>query len=156
MQIKDQSARGEANKAQVGAFEKRQRDHIAFQPVSVRAQKRQAAAARLHTGLKPMRFVSLHHHSTFSFLDGIEMPEAHVRRATEINMNALAMTEHGNIFSHVKLEKAAEKQNVKPIFGCEFYMGWTDDKRHHQKKNHLTVLAKDQQGYENLLTLTSR
>lgn len=152
----ERSAHGIDNKAQLGAFESRQREHIEFQPLSVRAQKRQAAAARLHGNLKPMRFVSLHHHSTFSFLDGFQMPEAHVRRATEINMGALAMTEHGNIFSHVKLEKAATEQGIKPIFGCEFYCGWTDEKRRSQKKNHLTVIAKDRTGYENLLTLTTR
>jgi DNA polymerase-3 subunit alpha len=149
-------ARGTDDMATLGAFEKKQRDHVEFQPLSVRAQARQAAAARLHKNLKPMRFVSLHHHSTFSFLDGFQMPEAHVRRATEINMGAMAMTEHGNIFSHVKLEKAALEAGVKPIFGCEFYMGWTDEERRTQKKNHLTVIAKNAEGYENLLMLTSR
>jgi DNA polymerase-3 subunit alpha len=102
-----------------------------------------------------MRFVSLHHHSTFSFLDGFQLPEAHVRRAAEINMGSLALTEHGNIFGHVKLEKAAEAQGIKPIFGCEFYMGWTDPERRTQKKNHLTVVAKDAEGYENLLRLVT-
>jgi DNA polymerase-3 subunit alpha len=148
------SERGIANKAQTAAFEKRQREHVDFIPLSVRAQNRQAAAS--HRLLKPMRFVSLHHHSTYSFLDGYQLPEAHVRRATEINMQALAMTEHGNIFSHVKLEKAAMEQGVKPIFGCEFYCGWTDEERRSQKKNHLTVIAKDKVGYENLLALTTK
>ena len=136
------------------AFERRQRDHVAYQPISVRAQRRQAAVARAHNGLKPMRFVSLHHHSTYSFLDGFQLPEAHVRRATEINMGAVAMTEHGNNFSHVKLEKAAVEAGVKPIFGCEFYTGWVDKPT--QMKNHLTVVAKDQIGYGNLLALLTR
>jgi len=149
-------ARGTDDMASLKAFESKQRKHVEFQPLGVRARKRQEAAARLHGALKPMRFVSLHHHSTFSFLDGFQMPESHVRRATEINMGALAMTEHGNIFSHVKLEKAAQEQGVKPIFGCEFYMGWTDEKRRHQKKNHLTVIAKNATGYMNLLALTTR
>jgi DNA polymerase-3 subunit alpha len=152
----DRSEKGTEKFHEGKAFEKRQREHVEFQPLSVRAQKRQAAAARAHGNLKPMRFVSLHHHSTFSFLDGFQMPEAHVRRATEINMGAIAMTEHGNIFSHVKLEKAAQEQGVKPIFGCEFYVGWTDEDRRSQKKNHLTVIAKNAEGYGNLLTLTSR
>jgi DNA polymerase-3 subunit alpha len=154
-QIHKRGERGTDDMASLKAFESRQRDHIDFQPLSVKAQKRQAAAARLHANLKPMRFVSLHHHSTFSFLDGFQMPEAHVRRATEIQMGAIAMTEHGNIFSHVKLEKAAVEAGVKPIFGCEFYMGWTDEKRRTQKKNHLTVIAKNKKGYENLLMLTT-
>lgn len=136
-------------------FFKRQREHVHYQPIGVRAQERQKRAAKMHSGLKPMRFVSLHHHSTFSFLDGFQLPEAHVRRATEINMGAIAMTEHGNIFSHVKLEKAAAELGVKPIFGCEFYAGWTDDERKTQKKNHITVIAKDQRGYRNLLKLVT-
>jgi DNA polymerase III subunit alpha len=140
----------------ISSFTKRQKDHVHYQPIGVRAHRRQKAAAKLHGGLKPMRFVSLHHHSTFSFLDGFQMPETHVRRATEIQMGALAMTEHGNIFSHVKLEKAAEKAGVKPIFGCEFYVGWTDKKRRTQAKNHITVIAKNMEGYANLLTLTTR
>jgi DNA polymerase-3 subunit alpha len=99
-----------------------------------------------------MRFVSLHHHSTYSYLDGFQLPEAHVRRATEINMGAIAMTEHGNIFSHVKLEKAAEEQGVKPIFGCEVYCSHEQS----QKKNHLTLLAMNSEGYKNLLMLASK
>jgi len=141
---------------ETAAFEQRQRKHVAYQPISVRARRRQAEAARAHRNLKPMRFVSLHHHSTFSFLDGFQLPEAHVRRATEINMGSLAMTEHGNVFSHVKLEKAALDQGVKPIFGCEFYMGWTDKDRRAQKKNHITVIAKNKVGYRNLLELVSQ
>ncbi len=142
--------------AKVSAFKERQRDHVHYQPVSVRAREKHSAAARAHRNLKPMRFVSLHHHSTFSFLDGYQLPEAHVRRAAELNMQALAMTEHGNIFSHVKLEKAAADTGVKPIYGCEVYMGWTDEDRRTQMKNHLTIIAKNETGYRNLLALVSR
>lgn len=105
---------------------------------------------------KPMRFVSLHHHSTFSYLDGYQMPEAHMRRAEELNMSALTMTEHGNIDSHVKFEEAIEKAKspVKPIYGCEIYMPcpWDDMGR---RKMHLTVLAKDEIGYQNLLRIVT-
>ncbi len=142
--------------AKVAAFRKRQGTHVHLQPLSVRARRRQRAMARKHRNLKPMRFVSLHHHSTFSFLDGYQLPEAHVRRATEINMPAMAMTEHGNTFSHVKFETAAQEQGVKPLFGCEFYTGWTDEDRRTQMKNHLTVLAKNAVGYRNLMELVSR
>jgi DNA polymerase-3 subunit alpha len=124
--------------------------------ISMRAQRRQRAAARAHVGLRPMRFVSLHHHSTLgSYLDGYQLPEAHVRRATEINMGAMAMTEHGNIDSHVKFEAAAEKQGVKPIFGCEFYTGKVGEGAT-QRKYHLTVLAATPQGYKNLLALVTK
>lgn len=103
---------------------------------------------------KSMRFVSLHHHSTFSYMDGFQLPEAHVRRATEIGMGSFALTEHGNVSSHVKLEQAAQKAGVKPIFGCEVYTGDVGDNRT-QLKNHLTVLAATQEGYKNLLRLVS-
>lgn len=106
--------------------------------------------------LKPMRFVSLHHHSTFSYLDGYQLPEAHIRRAEELQMSAMALTEHGNIDSHVKFETAAMKTGIKPIYGCEVYMpageDWTKNE-HTQRKYHLTVLAKDSVGYSNLLSM---
>lgn len=110
--------------------------------------------------LKPMRFVSLHHHSTYSYLDGYQLPEAHVRRATELNMSALAATEHGNIDSHLALDKACEEVGgVKPLFGCEVYMptgqGWQESGTQTQRKHHLTLLAKDAVGYGNLLALVS-
>lgn len=100
-------------------------------------------------------YVSLHHHTTYSFLDGYAMPEAHVRRCTEIGMGALAVTEHGNVSSHVKLEKAALAAGVKPIFGCELYTGPTDPEHRSQSKFHLTALAMTVEGYMNLLSLVS-
>lgn len=103
----------------------------------------------------PQRFVSLHHHSTFSYLDGYALPEAHVRRVGELNMSALALTEHGNVASHVKLQKAALKAGIKPIFGIEAYTGYTDEARRTQMKNHLTILARDLGGYRNILRLVS-
>ncbi|NIN68076.1 MAG: PHP domain-containing protein, partial [Anaerolineae bacterium] len=102
-------------------------------------------------------YVSLHHHSTYSYLDGFGLPGSHVDRAAELEMQALALTEHGNISSHVKLEQAAQKTGVKPIFGCELYMGEVaDGKGTTQRKNHLTVLAEHQEGYRNLLRLVTR
>lgn len=121
-------------------------------PVLPRSEN--GAAARGQAGLKPMRFVSLHHHSTFSYLDGFQLPLAHVRRAAELNMSALALTEHGNVSSHVKLEQAAEGTGIKPIFGCEVYTGRTG-KDATQRKYHLTLLARDAEGYRSLLRLVS-
>ncbi len=138
------------------AFERNGECSHAHQTISMRAQRRQRAAARAHVGLKPMRFVSLHHHSTLgSYMDGYQLPEAHVRRATEIKMGAMAMTEHGNIDSHVKFEAACEEQGVKAIFGCEFYTGYIDEQRRTQRKYHLTVLAATPEGYRNLLRLVT-
>lgn len=102
-----------------------------------------------------MQFVSLHHHSTFSYLDGYGTPESHAERAAELEMPALALTEHGNVTSHVQLEQAANKVGIKPIFGCELYTGGVGEAAT-QRKNHLTVLAADAGGYRNLLNLVSR
>lgn len=104
---------------------------------------------------KAMRYVSLHHHSTFSYQDGFQLPEAHVRRVEELNMQALALTEHGNVSSHVKLEEACTKTGIKGIYGCELYTGEVGENGT-QRKNHLTVLASTQEGYRNLLRLVSQ
>lgn len=99
-----------------------------------------------------MKFVSLHHHTTFSYKDGFGLPEAHVARAADLGMRALAHTEHGNVSSFVKLEKAAKKHGIKGIFGCELYTASMQT----QSKWHLTALAEDGTGYQNLNRLVSR
>jgi DNA polymerase-3 subunit alpha len=102
---------------------------------------------------KPMRVVSLHHHTTLSYRDGYGLPSAHIRRAEELLMPAIAMTEHGNSDSHVKAEIAAEGTGIKVIYGCEIYFGPTDEENRMQTKTHLTVLAKNAVGYRNLLSM---
>lgn len=102
-----------------------------------------------------MKYVSLHHHSTYSYGDGFGTPEQHVQRAVELGMGALALTEHGNVSSHVQLEKSALKAGIKPIFGCELYTGGVDDETRSKFKWHLTVLAENQTGYANLMKLVS-
>lgn len=103
-----------------------------------------------------MKYVSLHHHSTYSYMDGYGTPEQHVQRAADLGMGSLALTEHGNVSSHVRLEKAALKAGIKPIFGVELYTGAVDEERRGKYKWHLTVLAENQTGYKNLLELVSR
>jgi DNA polymerase-3 subunit alpha len=98
----------------------------------------------------------LHHHTTLSYRDGYGLPSAHVRRAQELQMSAIAMTEHGNADSHVKAEIAAEGTGVKIIYGCEIYFGPTDVEHRMQTKTHLTVLAKNAVGYQNLLALITK
>lgn len=106
-------------------------------------------------GVVAMKFVSLHHHTTFSYQDGYGNPETHVKRAAEMGMTALAVTEHGNVSSHVRLEQAAIEHGVKPIFGCELYCGEVGEGAT-RRKNHLTVLAENQEGYRNLLRVVSK
>jgi len=100
-----------------------------------------------------MSFVSLHHHTTLSYGDGFKMPEEHVLRCAELGYPAQAVTEHGNVSSHVRHEKAAKAHGLKPIFGVELYCETGDPRG--QLKNHLTVVAETQEGYSNLLRLVS-
>jgi DNA polymerase-3 subunit alpha len=99
-------------------------------------------------------FVHLHVHSEYSILDGAcRIPDL-VARAAELEMPAVSLTDHGSMAGAVHLFKAAEGTGVKPIIGCEVYV--TDD-RHVQKKGqaHLTLLAADNDGYSNLIKLSS-
>jgi len=104
-----------------------------------------------------MRYVSLHTHSTFSYGDGYALPEQHVERVAELGMTAVALTEHGNVSSHVRLEKAALKKGIKPIFGVEAYTAPADMREtKNQRKWHQTILAMDQRGYQNLNRMVTR
>jgi DNA polymerase III subunit alpha len=97
-----------------------------------------------------MKFVNLHHHSTFSFGDGFGTPAQHVARAAELGYEALAFTEHGNVSSHWQLEKEALQAGIKPIFGLEAYTGAVDEENKQQFKFHLTILAMNEEGYRGL------
>jgi len=96
-----------------------------------------------------MKYINLHHHSTYSFGDGFGTPEQHVARAKELGYSAIALTEHGNVSSHFRLEKAANKAGIKPIYGLEAYCGPVGDDRQ-QFKFHLTILAENVDGYRAL------
>lgn len=104
-----------------------------------------------------MKFVSLHHHTTFSYGDGFGTPAHHMERSAELGMEAQAVTEHGNVSSYVQHEKAGLKFGVKPIFGLEAYCAPPDMRAtKNQRKWHLTILAMDQVGYVNLMRLVTR
>lgn len=103
-----------------------------------------------------MQFVSLHSHSTFSYQDGYAMPEDHVRRVAELGMTALALTEHGNLSSIVKLDQAAKAHGIKPIFGLEAYVAPSNMREtKYRRKWHQVLLAMNQQGYQNLMRLVA-
>lgn len=122
-----------------------------LQQLKAGAKERVVRVRKAGPGSKAMRWVSLHGHSTFSYLDATGLPLDHAQRVADLGGTALALTEHGNIASHVKLEVACAQVGIAPIFGCEFYCspGRT------QRKYHLTVLAESLEGYRNLLALTS-
>jgi len=99
-------------------------------------------------------FVHLHVHSEYSILDGACRIPALAARAAELEMPAVALTDHGSLAGSVELYKAAREQGVKPVLGCEVYVA---DDRRAQKKGyaHLTLLAETNEGYANLIKLSS-
>src|SRR6195256_180065 len=107
------------------------------------------------------QFVHLHLHTDYSLLDGACDVEKLVHRVKELGMPAVAMTDHGNIFGAVHFVNAAHKEGVKPIVGCELYICKKDDHRISRTPpdgdtyNHLLVLAENEEGYRNLVKITS-
>jgi len=99
-------------------------------------------------------FVHLHVHSEYSILDGAcRIPDL-VARAAELEMPAVGLTDHGSLAGAVQLWKATRGTGVKPVIGCEVYVA--DDRREQQKGYaHLTLLARDNGGYANLIKLSS-
>ena len=99
-------------------------------------------------------FVHLHVHSEYSILDGACRIPALAERAAELEMPAVALTDHGSLAGAVELYREAGKHGVKPVIGCEVYV--SDDRRA-QKKGyaHLTLLAESNEGYANLIKLAS-
>jgi DNA polymerase-3 subunit alpha len=104
-------------------------------------------------------FVHLHVHSHYSLLDGlIKIPDL-VKRVKEYNMPAVALTDHGVMYGSLEFYKACQAQGIKPIIGMEVYLAprkLTDKKAGLDNKyNHLLLLAKNEQGYKNLIQLTT-
>src|SRR2546426_10748679 len=107
------------------------------------------------------QFVHLHLHTDYSMLDGACDVEKLVHRVKELGMPAVAMTDHGNIFGAVHFVNAAHKAGVKPIVGCELYVCKKEDHNIERTPpegdtyNHLLVLAENEEGYRNLVKITS-
>ena len=107
------------------------------------------------------QFVHLHLHSDYSLLDGACDVEKLVDRVHQLGMPAVAMTDHGNIFGAVHFVNAAHKVGVKAIVGCELYICKKDDHDIARTPpdgdtyNHLLVLAENEEGYRNLVKITS-
>src|SRR5438105_4394584 len=99
-------------------------------------------------------FVHLHVHSEYSILDGACRIPRLAERTAELEMPAVALTDHGSLAGVVELYREARKQGVKPVIGCEVYVA--DDRLVQQKGYaHLTVLAETNEGYSNLIKLAS-
>jgi DNA polymerase-3 subunit alpha len=103
-------------------------------------------------------FVHLHLHTEFSLLDGACRIDELLDEAVKLKMPALAVTEHGNMFSSVAFHDHARDRGIKPILGCEVYVasGSRFDKSGPQTEtNHLVLLAETDRGYKNLIKLVS-
>ncbi len=104
------------------------------------------------------QFVHLHLHTDYSLLDGACDVDKLVKRVKELGMPAVAMTDHGNVFGAVNFYNAAKAADVKPIIGCELYICKKEDHRSAPEGdtyNHLLVLAENEEGYRNLVKITS-
>ncbi|MCS7183876.1 MAG: DNA polymerase III subunit alpha [Patescibacteria group bacterium] len=106
-----------------------------------------------------MKFTHLHVHTHYSLLDGLAKVDSLVKKAKELNFESLAITDHGNMYGVIEFYKACKKNNIKPIIGMEAYLAprRISDKvyRIDSKSYHLTLLAKNFQGYKNLMKLTT-
>ncbi|HAI14783.1 MAG TPA: DNA polymerase III subunit alpha [Phycisphaerales bacterium] len=114
----------------------------------------------------PQPFVHLHLHSEYSLLDGANRIDKLVSRIKELNMTAVAVTDHGNMHAACQFYNAAHKQGIKPIMGIEAYVapdvkGFTSDRMRKEATGvsdggfHLVLLAENQTGWHNLLKLSS-
>ncbi len=101
-------------------------------------------------------FVHLHVHSDYSLLDGACNLDSLLKRAAELNMYAIALTDHGNLYGAIHFMDKASKYNIKPIIGCEIYIAPVSIKNRSSDDNyHLTILAENEIGYKNLIKLAS-
>ncbi|MBI2622732.1 MAG: PHP domain-containing protein [Candidatus Levybacteria bacterium] len=104
-------------------------------------------------------FVHLHNHSEFSLLDGLSKIPAMVARAKDLGMTALAITDHGALYGALKFYHACREAGIKPIIGCEIYVAkrsrFDKEANIDSDQNHLILLAKNNNGYKNLMRLVT-
>src|SRR5919199_497548 len=105
----------------------------------------------------PQQFVHLHNHTEYSLLDGASRIGAMVKRAAELEMPAIALTDHGVMYGAIHFYKACRRAGIKPIIGCEVYVAPRSrlqrEGRADRDPHHLTLLASDATGYLNLMKL---
>jgi DNA polymerase-3 subunit alpha len=106
-----------------------------------------------------MSFAHLHVHTEYSLLDGFSNIKKLVKRAKEMDMPALAITDHGTMFGVIEFYHAAREVGIKPVIGVEAYMAartmQEHDPREDRRSSHLLLLAENETGYKNLLQIAS-
>ncbi|WP_027307624.1 DNA polymerase III subunit alpha [Caloramator sp. ALD01] len=104
-------------------------------------------------------FVHLHVHTEYSLLDGSAKINKLVKKARELNMNALAITDHGSMYGVIEFYKKCKENNIKPIIGCEVYVAprgrFRKEGSIDAENYHLVLLAKTNEGYKNLMKIVS-
>ena len=107
----------------------------------------------------PAEFTHLHLHTDYSLLDGACDVDKLVQHVKSLGQTSVAMTDHGNIYGAVHFFNSAKEAGIKPILGCELYICKEEDHRGKPdpelKYNHMLVLAENEEGYRNLVRLTS-
>ncbi|MDU5323409.1 MAG: DNA polymerase III subunit alpha, partial [Peptoniphilus harei] len=102
-------------------------------------------------------FVHLHLHSEYSLLDGSTRISLLPKRVKDLGMNAVALTDHGNMYGAIAFYKACKDAGVKPILGCEVYISEKDMtiKDRTNKRYHLILLAENNEGFKNIMKIVS-
>ena len=102
-------------------------------------------------------FVHLHVHTEYSLLDGAARIEQLVQRAKELGMSSLAITDHSAMYGVIPFYQICKKHGIHPIIGCELEIVDSLEKKYSRRKDgfHLVVLAETDEGYRNLLRLTT-
>lgn len=104
------------------------------------------------------KFTHLHVHTEYSLLDGSIRIKDLIARTKELNMDSIAITDHGSMFGVIQFYKEAKKNGIKPIIGSEIYVAmdkYTDKEPKDKKQYHLILLAETQEGYQNLMKIVS-
>ena len=108
-----------------------------------------------------MAFVHLHNHTEYSLLDGMTHVKDMVRRAADLDMPAIAITDHGVMYGVIDFYRACKSEGIRPVLGCEVYVapgsrfhkeGGVTDERYY----HLVLLAENDIGYSNLMKIVSK
>ncbi len=130
------------------------RDHTTEQQIQDQIEQQQEA-----TLSEKISFTHLHVHTQYSILDGAADVPGLISKAKKDGMKALAITDHGNMFGVKDFFNQAKKQEIKPILGCEVYVSHRSRLKKEDKRdgsgNHLVLLAKNYEGYKNLMKLVS-
>ncbi len=107
-------------------------------------------------------FVHLHNHSDYSLLDGAQPIKKMISHTEELGMNSIALTDHGNMFGAVDFYIQCERKGIKPIIGMEAYIVGKGShtikqvaQEHRQRTYHIILLCKNNEGYKNLIKLSS-